>query len=161
MDLTNSIKSSDLASFSEPYERLLGDRRLSQGFQACVWGIISSGSCKVSQIAASNPITGRTKHGERRLRRLLHGGNKRAEVSAEMLSRVLSETGAKQLKGEHEVLLIIDESDLRKPFASELEHLDTVRDLEGNPVPGFHTLTVLGIGESGKRALLYQTSFSW
>jgi len=78
-----------------------------------------------------------------------------------MLSRVLSETGAKQLKGEHEVLLIIDESDLRKPFASELEHLDTVRDLEGNPVPGFHTLTVLGIGESGKRALLYQTSFSW
>lgn len=160
MDLSKSIKSSDLATFSEPYERLLGDRRLGQSFQACVWGIISSGSCKVSQIAASNPITGKAKYGERRLRRLLHGGNKRAEVSAEALSEVLSREGAKQLKGEHEILLVIDESDLRKPFASKLEHLDTVRDLEGNLVPGFHTLTVLGIGMSGKRALLYQRSFS-
>ena len=41
-----------------------------------------------------------------------------------------------------------------------MEHLDTVRNLDGEPVAGFHTLTVLGIGESGVRALLYQSSFS-
>ena len=90
----------------------------------------------------------------------MHGKNQRAEVSAENLGKVFSQEGAKRLKGEHEVLLVMDESDLRKPFASELEHLDRVRDLEGEPVAGFHTLTVLGIGESGVRALLYQSSFS-
>lgn len=114
----------------------------------------------MSQIAASNPLTAGTKHAERRLRRLVHGDNERAEVNAEALGSVLTSEGAKRLKGEHEVLLIMDESDLRKPFASEVEYLDTVRDLAGKPVSGFHTLTILGIGESGVRSLLYQTSFS-
>lgn len=160
MNLPDSFNRSDLASFTAPYKRLLHDRRLFESFDACVWGIIGSGSCKVSQMAASNPLTARVEHGERRLRRLVHGENKRADVSAEALGMVFSEQGAKRLKGEHEVLLIVDESDLRKPFASELEHLDTVRDLEGELVAGFHTLSILGIGESGVRALLYQTSFS-
>lgn len=111
-------------------------------------------------MAASNPLTAGVKHSERRLRRLVHGDNERAEVSAEALGKVLTSEGAKRVKGEQEVLLVIDESDLRKPFASELEHLGSVRDLEGEPVAGFHTLTVLGIGASGGRALLYQTSFS-
>ena len=160
MDQRTSFSAASLRNFTAPYKTLLKDRRLHEGFDACVWGIIGSGSCKVSQIAASNPLTAGVKHSERRLRRLVHGGNERAEVSAEALGEVLTTEGAKRLKGEHEVLLIIDESDLRKPFANELEHLDTVRDLEGNAVSGFHTLTILGIGESGVRSLLYQTSFS-
>ena len=160
MNLPDTVSASSLAAFTAPYKSLLHDRRLCEGFDACVWGIIGSGSCKVSQIAASNPFTARTEHGERSLRRLLHGDNKQADVSAEALGRVLTEQGAKCLKGEHEVLLVVDESDLRKPFASELEHLDTVRDLEGKPVAGFHTLSILGIGATGQRALLYQTSFS-
>lgn len=160
MERATSFSAASLRDFTSPYKTLLKDRRLQQGFDACVWGIISSGSCKVAQIAASNPLTAGVKHSERRLRRLVHGDNERAEVNAEALAGVFSTEGAKQLKGEHEVLLIIDESDLRKPFASELEHLDTVRDLEGEPVAGFHTLTVLGVGESGARALLYQSSFS-
>ena len=90
----------------------------------------------------------------------MHGDNERAEVNTEALGCVLTNEGAKRLKGEYEVLLVIDESDLRKPFASELAYLDTVRDLAGEPVAGFHTLTVLGIGESGVRSLLYQRSFS-
>ena len=160
MEKVTNFSAASLRDFTQPYKTLLKDRRLHEGFDACVWGIIGSGSCKVSQIAASNPLTAPIKHSERRLRRLVHGENKRAELSAEALGGVLSSEGAKRLKGEHEVLLVIDESDLRKPFASELEHLDTVRDLEGKPVSGFHTLVVLGIGESGQRALLYQTSFS-
>jgi len=160
MNLPDSFNRHDLASFTAPYKQLLHDRRLFEGFNACVWGIIGSGSCKVSQIAASNPLTAGTEHGERRLRRLVHGDNKQADVSAEALGMVLTDQGAKQLKGEHEVLLVVDESDLRKPFASELEHLDTVRDLEGKPIAGFHTLSILGIGEMGQRALLYQGCFS-
>ena len=160
MDQRTSFSAASLRNFTAPYKTLLKDRRLHEGFDACVWGIIGSGSCKLTQIAVSNPLTAGVKHSERRLRRLVHGGNERAEVSAEALGEVLTSEGAKRLKGEHEVLLIIDESDLRKPFASDLEHLDTVRDLEGNAVSGFHTLTILGIGESGVRSLLYQTSFS-
>ena len=160
MNLPDTISASSLAAFTAPYKSLLHDRRLFEGFDACVWGIIGSGSCKVSQIAANNPLTAGTEHGERRLRRLVHGDNKQADVSAEALGKVFSEEGAKRLKGEHEVLLVVDESDLRKPFASELAYLDTVRDLAGELVPGFHTLSILGIGESGVRALLYQTSFS-
>lgn len=160
MERETSFSAASLRDFTRPYKTLLKDRRLHQGFDACVWGIFSSGSCKVTQIAASNPLTAAVKHSERRLRRLVHGGNKRAEVSAEALGKVLTLEGAKRLAGEHEVLLILDESDLRKPYASELEYLDTVRDLEGEPVAGFHTLTVLGIGASGVRALLYRTSFS-
>ncbi len=149
-----------LQDFTRPYKTLLKDRRLQEGFDACVWGIIGSGGCKVAQMAACNPLTAGTRYGERRLRRLLHGGNERAETTAQALGSVLTSEGARQLAGEHEVLLIIDESDLRKPFARELEYLDTVRDLDGNLVSGFHTLTVLGIGGTGHRALLYQHSFS-
>jgi len=55
---------------------------------------------------------------------------------------------------------MMDESDLRKPFASCIEHLDTVRSLEGTAVAGFHTLNVLAIGKSGTRAIVYHHSFS-
>ena len=160
MERETNISAASLRDFTQPYKTLLKDRRLHEGFDACVWGIIGSGSCKLSQMAASNPLTAGVKHSERRLRRLVHGGNERAEVSAEALGEVLTSEGAKRLRGEHEVLLIIDESDLRKPFANDLEHLDTVRDLDGGAVSGFHTLTILGIGESGQRVLLYQSSFS-
>lgn len=160
MEREASFSVASLQDFTSPYKTLLKDRRRHQGFDACVWGIIGSGSCKVAQIAVSNPLTADVKYSERRLRRLVHGDNQRAQVSAETLGSIFTLEGAKRLKGEHEVLLILDESDLRKPYASELEHLDTVRDLEGRPVAGFDTLTVLGIGASGERALLYQTSFS-
>lgn len=154
------VSAASLREFTSPYKTLLKDRRLHDGFDACVWGIIGSGSCKVAQMAACNPLTAGTRHGERRLRRLLHGGNERAQVSAQALGSVLTTEGAKRLAGEREVLLIIDESDLRKPYARALEHLDTVRALDGNLVSGFHTLTILGICETGRRALLYQHSFS-
>ena len=60
---------------------------------------------------------------------MLHGENQRAEVDADDLGKVLSEAGAKRLAGEQEVLLVIDESDLRKPYSRRLEYLDSVSDL--------------------------------
>ncbi len=117
MEQKRAVSASALAEFTRPYKTLLQDRRLGLGFDACVWGIIGSGGCKVAQMAACNPLTAGVKHSERRLRRLVHGENKRAEVNAQAIGKVLCSEGAKQLKGEHEVLLIMDESDLRKPFA--------------------------------------------
>lgn len=68
--------------------------------------------------------------------------------------------GARRMAGSDEVLVILDESDLRKPHSEHLEHLDRVRSLQGTPVRGFHTLCALGIAPNGTRAVLYQTSFS-
>ena len=55
---------------------------------------------------------------------------------------------------------MLDESDLSKPFARCMEHLDTVRSLDGELIPGFRTLNVLAIGASGQRAIVYHHSFS-
>jgi hypothetical protein len=73
---------------------------------------------------------------------------------------MLTDLGARRMVGSDEVLVILDESDLRKPHSEHLEYLDQVRSLQGTPVRGFHTLTALGIASTGTRALLYQTTFS-
>ena len=102
MNQGTQISAASLRAFTSPYKTLLKDRRLQKGFDACVWGIIGSGGCKVAQMAACNPLTAGTKHGERRLRRLLHGSNERAEMTAQALGSVLTSEGAKRLAGEHE-----------------------------------------------------------
>ncbi|PYE49980.1 hypothetical protein, partial [Deinococcus yavapaiensis] len=142
------------------YRPLFRDRRLFDGFTALTHGILASGGLRLSQIARAAPRTTCTEHAERRLRRLVHGGNARADVRPARLTRVLTELGAQRLAGSDEVLVILDESDLRKPHSHRIEHLDTVRSLDDTLVHGFHTLTALGISSSGPRALLYHTSFS-
>lgn len=47
-------------------------------------------------------------------------------MSAEALMDRLTQESASHLAWEDEVLLVLNESDLRKPFASSMEHLDTV-----------------------------------
>jgi Transposase DDE domain len=51
-------------------------------------------------------------------------------------------------------------SDLRKPYSTSLEYLDTVLDLNGDPVAGYPTLNAIGIGQNGKQALLYHKTYS-
>ena len=150
---------SKLTTYASSHRDLFGDQRLFDGFVGTLQGILGSQSLHLSKVAnASSLLAGR--HAERRVRRLVHGANQRAPLSAEALMERLTKEGAKRLAWEDEVLLILDESDLRKPFASSMEHLDTVRSLDGKLVPGFRTLNVLGIGASGQRAILYHHSFS-
>jgi hypothetical protein len=100
-----AFEATALRDFVAPYKQLCGDKRIFQSFQACIWGIIGSGSCKVSQIARHNPITGSVNHGERRLRRLLHGEHARSHLNADTLGQMLTEQGAKLLAGDYETLL--------------------------------------------------------
>lgn len=150
---------SKLTTYARSYRDLFGDQRLFDGFVGTLQGILGSQSLHMSKIANSSSLLAGP-HAERRIRRLVHGDNQRAPLSAEALTDRLTQEGAKRLAWEDEVLLILDESDLRKPFASSMEHLDTVRSLDGELVPGFRTLNVLGIGASGQRAILYHHSFS-
>lgn len=144
----------------QPFRPLFGDRRLFDGFSTTLHGILASGGLRLSQIARCAPRTTCAEHAERRLRRLIHNQNARADLRPERLTEALTDLGARRMAGSDEVLVILDESDLRKPHSEQLEYLDQVRALDGSPVRGFHTLTALGIAATGTRALLYQTSFS-
>ncbi len=144
----------------QPLRPLFGDRRLFDGFSTTLHGLLASGGLRLSQIARCAPRTTCAEHAERRLRRLIHNQNARADLRPERLTKALTDLGARRLAGSDEVLVILDESDLRQPHSERIEYLDHVRALDGTPVRGFHTLTALGIASKGTRALLYQTSFS-
>ncbi len=144
----------------QPFQPLFRDRRLFQGFSTTLQGILASGGLRLSHIARCAPGTTCTEHAERRLRRLVHHQNARADLRPARLTQMLTDLGARRMVGSDEVLVILDESDLRKPHSEHLEYLDQVRSLQGTPIRGFHTLTALGIASTGTRALLYQTTFS-
>lgn len=91
---------------------------------------------------------------------MVHSEGKRNHLSAGAIEGKLAEVAKERLAGEEEVLCIVDGSDLRKAASASLEHLDIVRDLNGELVPGYPTMNVLGIGASGKRALLYHNLYS-
>lgn len=94
------------------------------------------------------------------MRNLVHGEGKRNHLNAEGIEQKLHGVAEQQLTAEEEVLCIVDGSDLRKAASASLEYLDMVRDLDGELVPGYPTLNVLGIGKSGRRALLYHQLYS-
>ncbi len=66
-----------------------------------------------------------------------------------------------RLRGERELCVVLDGSDLRKPHAQAMEHLQRVKRLDGpGLVNGYRTLTAIGMGRDGRRGLLYHTLFS-
>lgn len=158
--MNTSVPCGAFSRHLQQFQPLFGDRRLFKGFSSTLHGILGSGGLRLSQIARCAPTTTCTEHAERRLRRLIHNQNARADLRPERLTQALTDLGARQMAGAGEVLVILDESDLRKPHSERIESLDRVRSLDGRPVGGFHTLTALGIAPNGTRAVLFQTSFS-
>jgi hypothetical protein len=85
----------------------------------------------------------------------------RSQIDAEHLVEKLCEQGVEQLGRAEtdEVWLILDGSELCKPYAQEMPDLMKVRDLEGKLVPGYRTLNVLGVTPE-RRGILYHRLFS-
>ncbi len=94
------------------------------------------------------------------MRHLVHHEHQRADLRPETLEDRLTTLGAQRLAGHDEVVVILDGSDLRKPHSQALEHLSTVRTLDGHPVSGYPTLNAIGLTPDGKRRLLYHTLYS-
>ena len=97
------------------------------------------------------------------MRRLVKGTTtQRSELAAEHLTERLRARGLEQLRDEDEVWALVDPSELRKPYAREMPALMRVRKLGGEKgtVPGYRTLTVLGVGRGGRRGILYHRLFS-
>jgi hypothetical protein len=144
------------------FDGLIGDRRTRVTFRETVKGIISAGSLVCQRIAASSAVLSVAKEGGQRVSRLVTGeSTKRSQINAETLTAALCERGIAHLAGadSDELRMIADGSELRKPYAREMPVLMQVRDLDGNLVPGYRTMNVLGITPS-RRGILYHRLFS-
>jgi hypothetical protein len=93
---------------------------------------------------------------------MLHGETtKRSELDPEQLAAKLQAHGVERLRGEAAVWVVFDGSDLRKPHAACMEHLQRVKPLAGEGlVNGYRTLNAIGMGAGGRRGLLYHRLFS-
>lgn len=160
MTLSRAVEVGGLGEYVQPYRSLFRDRRLFQGFQAAVAGILASGSTRLRQMARLAPGMGASPHAERRLRRLVHHQNQRTEMNADTLAECVQAQGAQRVAGAREVIVVLDGSDLRKPHSQKLEHLDAVRDLRGQIIPGYRTLNAIGLTPEGRQSLLYHTTYS-
>ena len=85
---------------------------------------------------------------------------KRSELDPDRLTAKLQAHGVERLREEGEVWVVFDGSDLRKPHAACMEHLQRVKALDGGLVNGYRTLNAIGMGTGGRRGLLYHTLFS-
>lgn len=125
-------------------------------------GIIDAGSLVCQRIAAHFTFFSTAKDGAQRVIRFAKGkSTKRSAVDADHLVDLLCQRGVEQLaqSDTDELWLMVDASDLRKPYASEMPDLMQVKDLDGSLVPGYRTLNVLGV-TPGRRGILYHRLFS-
>lgn len=141
---------------------MIGDRRTAVTFGEVSKGIINAGSLICQRIAVPSAVLAAVKNGSQRVIRFVKGESaKRSQLDAASLTAGLRRRGGAQLSESEadEVWLILDGSDLRKPYAREMPELMLVQDLNGKWVPGYRTLNVLGLTPQ-RRAILYHRLFS-
>jgi len=151
-----------LPEYLGAFDSLIGDQRTRVTFRETVKGIISAGSLVCQRIAANSAVLSEAKECGQRVSRMVTGeSTKRSQINAETLMAALCERGLAHLAGAEtdELWVIPDGSELRKPYAREMPVLMQVRDLDGNLVPGYRTMNVLGITPS-RRGILYHRLFS-
>lgn len=151
-----------LDEYLQRYQPLIGDRRTGELFRGTVQGIIGSESLVVARIVGASPVLATDENAEQRVRRMAVGETtKRSNLDADHLIERLQRHGVEQLQDEDDLWVIVDPSELRKPYAREMEYLMKVRGLGGEGlVPGYRTLNALGIGSGGRRGILYHRLFS-
>jgi len=92
---------------------------------------------------------------------MVHGETTtRSPFDADDVIARLRARGVAQLRGEAGIWVILDGSDLRKPYAQAMEGLQRVKRLAGGGmIPGYRTINAIGIGHE-RRGLLYHHLFS-
>jgi hypothetical protein len=151
-----------LSEYLRHFALLIGDKRTGVTFGEIIKGIINAGSLVCERIAVHSAVLTAVKNGSQRVIRFVKGESvKRSQLDAASLTAELRRRGVAQLSESEvdDVWLILDGSDLRKPYAREMPNLMLVRDLNGKLVPGYRTLNVLGLTPE-RRAILYHRLFS-
>lgn len=153
---------SPLTEYLAMFQPLIGDARTGTTLTAIVQGVLAAGTTVCSQIAAHAPALAGPA-GEQRVRRFVKGTATTRSPNLDpehLLERLREHTLARlQAAAPAEVWVICDGSELRKPYARTLPHLQKVPALDGRLVPGYQTLTVLAV-TPGYRGILYQHLFS-
>jgi hypothetical protein len=84
----------------------------------------------------------------------------RSHLDPDAIVERLQAHGVEQSRSEAAIWVLLDGSDLRKPHARAMEHLQRVKRLSGEGlVPGYRTLNALGAGRQ-RRGLLSHRLFS-
>lgn len=124
-------------------------------------GILGAESLCCARIAAFSPELAATRHGERRVRRMVQRETTtRSTLDPDAIVARLQARTIEQLRDEPAIWFLVDGSDLRKPHARAMEHLQRVKRLGGEgTVPGYRTLNALGVGRQ-RRGLHYHRLFS-
>lgn len=151
-----------LEEYLRSFSSLIGDRRTGFTFRETIKGIIATGSLVCQRIAAHSQLATGTQKGGQRVIRLAKGeSTKRSQLDAASLTERLRARGLAELAeaATEEVWLMCDGSDLRKPYAAMMPDLMQVKDLDGQLVPGYRTLNVLGVTPR-RRGILYHRLFS-
>jgi len=149
-------------AYLQHFQDLIGDQRTRVTLRETVRGIMVAGSLVCQKIVQSSPILAAAKEGDRRVRRVARGeSTQRSKIDAAHLTARLRQRGLDYLQEEEpaELWLILDCSDLRKPYAEEMPVLMEVKALNGDLVSGYRTVNVLGIAPK-RRGLLYHHLFS-
>lgn len=148
------------------FSSLFKDRRTHSTFGCVVGGILGAGSLVCSRIASQAPLLASVRDGAQRVLRFATGeSTTRSMQPSETATRLvekLAQRGINSLRETPtgtEIWLIMDGSELRKPYAKEMPDLMRVRDLNGGLVPGYRTLNVLAVTPQ-RRALMYHRLFS-
>lgn len=150
------------AEYLKDFGALIGDKRTGVTFGEVVRGIISAGSLICERIAAHSPVLQVVKDGAQRVSRMATGeSTKRSDLDAASVTDRLRQRGLANLRqgAGDEVWLILDLSDLRKPYAEMMPDLMQVKDLDGGLVPGYRTVNVVGVTPQ-RRGILYHRLFS-
>jgi hypothetical protein len=150
------------AGYLEHFGELIGDKRTGVTFGEVVRGIISAGSLVCERIAAHSPVLQAVKDGAQRVSRMATGeSTKRSDLDAASVTDRLRQRGLTNLRqgAGDELWLVLDLSDLRKPYAEMMPDLMQVKDLDGGLVPGYRTVNVLGVTPQ-RRGILYHRLFS-
>ena len=111
-----------LASYLQVFRPLIGDRRTAATFAAVVYGILAAGSTVCQRIADHSPVLSTGRRGAQRVIRMVTGASTmRSQLDAPHLTAQLRQRAVEHLKEaatqRGELWLILDCSDLRKPYA--------------------------------------------
>ncbi len=149
------------ATYLSYYDSLIGDRRTQTLFRGTITGIIGSESLVCAQIAAQSPDLATRPNSAQRIRRLaMQESTKRSTLDAASLTKRLRQRSLEQLQDEDEIWILVDGSDLRKPYAHEMEALQRVKTLDKKElVNGYRTLNAVAIGRQ-RRGIFYHRLFS-
>lgn len=152
-----------LDEYMDQFQPLIGDARTERVLRGTVQGIIGAETLICAKIAAYSPeLIADSRNGEQRVRRMVKGETtKTSDLDADHLIERLQARGVEQLRDDDEIWVIIDPSELRKPYAKEMPDLMRVRALKGEgTIPGYRTINVLGVGKGGRRGILYHRLFT-